>query len=62
MTPSQIRALRKKRRETGDQFAAVVGLKGKHRRKTVWAWEAGKRKPGPQSIMIMKQLKAVQDR
>jgi DNA-binding transcriptional regulator YiaG len=57
MTPSQIRSLRKKRRETGEQFAAVIGLKGKHRRKTVWAWETGERKPGPQSILLMKQLR-----
>jgi DNA-binding transcriptional regulator YiaG len=41
---------------TGDQFGTAVGLTGRNRRKTVWAWEAGKRKPGTQTIMLMKHV------
>jgi DNA-binding transcriptional regulator YiaG len=56
MTPSQIRALRKRRRLSPDDFASALGFNGPHARITVWRWEAGKRKPSAQTVALMKLL------
>jgi DNA-binding transcriptional regulator YiaG len=56
MTPSQIRALRKRLGLAPDGFASALGFTGKSVRITVWRWETGKRKPSAQTITLMKQL------
>lgn len=57
MTPSQIRSLRKRLRLSGDAFAESLGLTGRHRGLLVYKWEAGTKKPGPQSTLLMRQLR-----
>jgi hypothetical protein len=47
---------------TADKYAERLGLKGKHRGLLVYRWEAGSRKPGPQTILLMKQLNPVRCR
>jgi DNA-binding transcriptional regulator YiaG len=54
--PSQIRALRKKRKLSLEELASRIGFKGTNARITVWRWETGKRKPSEQTIMLMRQL------
>jgi DNA-binding transcriptional regulator YiaG len=58
LTPSQIRRQRKRLGLTADAFAERLGLKGKHRGLLVYGWESDRKKPGAQSIMLMKQLAA----
>ena len=56
MTHYQIRRLRKRLKLTADAFAERLGLRGKHRGLLVYGWESGRKKPGAQSILLMKQL------
>lgn len=56
MTPYRIRTLRKKLKLSSKEFGERIGLIGEHARITVWRWETGRRKPSPQTIILMKQL------
>jgi DNA-binding transcriptional regulator YiaG len=56
MTPVQIRTLRKKLKLSPEDFASRLGFTGKDRRITVWRWETGKRRPSPQTLLLMKAL------
>ena len=52
MTPTQIRALRKRLGLNCAQFGALVGVSGR----TVEDWEQGRRVPGGPAVMIMQML------
>jgi len=52
MTPTQIRALRKRLGLNCEQFGALVGVSGR----TVEDWEQGRRTPGGPAVMIMQSL------
>jgi DNA-binding transcriptional regulator YiaG len=56
MTPSQVRSLRKKLKLSPEEFGSRLGFKGTNGRITVWRWEAGKRRPSDQTVMLMMQL------
>jgi DNA-binding transcriptional regulator YiaG len=56
MTPTQIRALRKKLVLSPEDFATALGFTGKGRRITVWRWETGRRRPSPQTLLLMEAL------
>jgi DNA-binding transcriptional regulator YiaG len=56
MTPTQIRTLRKKLTLSPEVFATALGFAGEDRRITLWRWEKGKRKPSPQTVLLMKGL------
>jgi DNA-binding transcriptional regulator YiaG len=56
LTPKQIRNLRKRLGLSGVSFAEALGLTGRHRGLLVYKWESGKKRPGPQSILMMRQL------
>jgi len=56
VTPSRIRALRRKLKLSSDEFAARLGFTGSNIRITVWRWECGKRIPSAQTIALMKHL------
>jgi len=56
MTPSAIRAFRKKLKLSPRDFGVELGCAEKSARITVWRWETGKRKPGPQTILLMRQI------
>lgn len=57
MKPSEIRTLRRRLQLSGNAFAAALGLAGKHRAAQVYKWEKGSKKPGPQTLLLMKMLK-----
>jgi DNA-binding transcriptional regulator YiaG len=57
LTPTQIRCLRKLLDMTGEDFGTALGYTGKHRRKSVWALETGRRKPSGPTLMLLKQLR-----
>jgi DNA-binding transcriptional regulator YiaG len=56
MTPSQIRRQRIRMRLSADKYAERLGLRGKHRQLTLYKWESGLLKPGPQTVLLMNQL------
>jgi DNA-binding transcriptional regulator YiaG len=56
MTPSQIRALRKRLKLSPAAFAAALGFIGAHARITVWRWETGERRPSGQTVTLIKLL------
>jgi DNA-binding transcriptional regulator YiaG len=56
LTPSQIRARRKRLGLSPERFAAALGFAADHARITVWRWETGKRKPSAQTVALIKQL------
>lgn len=58
MTPSQIRAFRKKLKLSRTSFGVALRYAEKSARITVWRWEMGRRRPSEQTIMLMKQLAA----
>lgn len=45
MQPYRIKTIRKTFGLSPDAFAALMGLTGKHRARTVFAWEKGQIKP-----------------
>jgi DNA-binding transcriptional regulator YiaG len=57
MTRFQIRRQRKAMGLTADKYAERLGLRGKHRGLLVYGWESGRKKPGTQTIFLMKQLR-----
>lgn len=57
MTPTQIRTLRRKLKLSPEEFAFRLGFTGKDRRITVWRWENRKRRPSPQTILLMHQYR-----
>jgi DNA-binding transcriptional regulator YiaG len=56
MTPSQIRALRRKLKLSREKFGAGLGFADKSAPITVWRWETGRRKPSAQTLMVMSRL------
>jgi DNA-binding transcriptional regulator YiaG len=56
LTPHQIHSLRTRLKLTADLFAESLGLIGKYRALTVYKWESGSKKPGPQTVLLMKSL------
>jgi DNA-binding transcriptional regulator YiaG len=56
MTTTQIRTLRKRLKLSPEDFASSLSFTGKGRRITVWRWENGRRRPSPQTVLLMKAL------
>lgn len=52
MTPTQIKALRKRLGLNTTEFGALVGVSGR----TVEDWEQNRRTPGGPAVMIMQAL------